>query len=89
MKSPSKFQHKSSKTWKNQFSNSSGKTKQTNKQAKTIHNNRRMAGGITIPDLKVFYRAIVKKKKKNKNKKQKNKKTCMVLVQRQTRWSME
>ena len=33
-----------------------------------------MAGGITIPDLKVFYRAIVKKKKKTKTKNKKTKK---------------
>jgi hypothetical protein len=63
--SPSKSQHSSSKKWKEQLSNSSGKAKptnQTNKQiriVKTILNNERTAEGITIPDLRVYYRVIV------------------------------
>ena len=27
--------------------------------AKTIHNNKRISGGITMPDLRLYYRAIV------------------------------
>jgi hypothetical protein len=36
--------------------------KQKPRRAKTIHNNQRTFGGITIPVLKLSYRTIVKKK---------------------------
>jgi hypothetical protein len=43
---------------KGQFANSSGITKKS-RIAKTILNKKRTSARITIPDLKLFYRAIV------------------------------
>jgi hypothetical protein len=49
MQFPSKFQHNSLQVLKEQFSTSYQKNK-TPWRAKTILNNRRTSGGITIPD---------------------------------------
>jgi hypothetical protein len=59
MQSSSKSQHNSSKTWKEQVSYTPGKAKTQNREKNP--NNITTAGGITIPDLNVYYRAIVLK----------------------------
>jgi hypothetical protein len=60
MQSPSKFQLNSSTNYKDQSANSSGITKKP-RVAKFLLKDKRTSGGITMPDLKLYYRAIVMK----------------------------
>jgi hypothetical protein len=60
IKIPTEF---SSKTWKEQFSTSYGKTKKL-RIGKTFFNNKRTSGGFKTSDLKLYYRTIVIKKNK-------------------------
>jgi hypothetical protein len=57
MQSPSKFQLNSSTNQKRLSPNLSGKTKK--KRAKTLLKDKRTSGGITMPDLKLYYRVTV------------------------------
>ena len=61
MQFSSKYQHNSLNTWNRQFSKIPGKKKQ---EERTILNNKTIARGITINDLKLYYRAIVLKIRK-------------------------
>ena len=56
MKFPSKSQHQSSQTWKEQVSTSYGKKSRIAKKFSAMKKSSR---GITIPDLKLYYKAIV------------------------------
>jgi hypothetical protein len=58
MQSPSKFQLNSSTNWKGKSSNSSGITKKP-RIARTLLKDKRTSGGITMSDIKLYYRAIV------------------------------
>jgi hypothetical protein len=76
MQSPSKSQHNFSKARKEQFSkflweNKQNKTKQKNRIAKIILNNKRASSRNNIHGLKLYYRAKVIK-------------NCLLSVQRQT-----
>jgi hypothetical protein len=56
--------------------------------AKTLLKDKRTSGVITMPDLKLYYKAIAIKKNKT-NKQTKKTKNCMVLVEQQTSRPME
>jgi len=58
MQFPSKFQHNTLQALREQYSISYRKIKKK-AIAKTILNDKRNSGEITIPDLKLYYRAIV------------------------------
>jgi hypothetical protein len=64
---------------KEQFSTLYRKKTKQNTIAKTILNDKRMSGGITIPDPKLYYRIILIIFLKK----------CMVLVQKQPGGSIE
>jgi hypothetical protein len=60
MQCPSKFQLNSSTNLKDQSANFFWNNKKP-RVAKTLLNDKRTSGGITMPDLKLYYRAIVTK----------------------------
>ena len=57
MQSPSKYQLNSSKNQTEQSANSSGITKKP-RIAKTLLKDKRTSGGVTMPGLNLYYRAI-------------------------------
>lgn len=59
METPSKFQHSSSQILRGKFSASYENTHTHNMKAKTIFNNKRTVGGITITNFKLHSRDIV------------------------------
>jgi hypothetical protein len=59
MQSPSKFRLNSSELEREIYNFIWNNIKP--RRAKTLLNNKRTSGGITIPDLKLYYRAIVMK----------------------------
>ena len=61
IQSPSKSKHNSSQTLKEQYSTFIWKNKKTQDSQSILYNKKKTSRGITIPDIKLYYRSTVMK----------------------------